>query len=108
PSVPENTLFQRAGGLVYRWEAAKRNSESNLCRAQAPNPISAARPSVIQRPRKNFSPGVSPVRIEVREITGAVSAKTTQGKTKMRATLPLAARFGFFETSACHIPTQYM
>src|SRR5439155_21205145 len=97
---PDSRRLKSVGRLVYRWAAAQRNSESSLCRAQAPNPMSAARPSPNHRPRKNISPGSCPVRMEVSESTSAMSAKATQGKTNMRAMLPLAARFGFFETSA--------
>src|SRR5258707_4976792 len=116
PAVTEALLwllnrFEKPLPEAYLSVAARRNSESNLCLAQAPKPKSAARPRPSHKPTKNRQVGcqVGSGRppVQIRETTSATSAKATFGKARTHPTVPLTARLGFFAVRPCHRPTQY-
>src|ERR1035441_3640712 len=86
PGSPRcSTRFQNPRRGSYLRVAARRNSVSSLCLAQAPKPRSAARPNPTHEPSNNFSTGLS-------SMFGPTSATTIPPKPKTPRRVPHGGR----------------
>ena len=102
--VPKKGVSRIRGG---QRRAVRRpaGTRSVVCVELPRKKISAARPKPNHRTRKNLPLGGSPPRVEASAASMQIPTHTTPGRINICATLALAARFGFFAVSACHMPT---